>query len=686
MNDAGVTRLEEVEKRRSPQRRSRLKTMVPRSDLVMYWHTARRYKWSILGFALLGALVGLLKATSEIPIYQASLTLLIEPNRPKSGSVEEIVSTYTNPYRFYQTQSEIIRSRAIAERIARKLPPEDIAWIKNQESRGIATGPIEALKKLIGQTTRKPRRESTGAGDQRIDETKLADMISGAIQVQGGDRSQIVKLRYESPNPRFAAAVVNNAAAAYIELSLDTRLSQIKVASEWLNKQIEDLRQKVSNSEARLQAYQTRESLVDTEKLTELTSGRLAALNAEVTAAQVKVSSLEKRYGEKHPAMIAARAELAEVMQRLQNEKSDAVQTQSKSFQLAKLERDVATYRQLYDQFLTRFKETDLAMRYDVNDVRVIDAAQAPAEPVRPNKQKIVTTWALVGLLAGVLLTWIRDFLDNTFKSPQDVELHLALPVLGVVPYLDSATKKKSAQGKKAAPERFYIGNLKSGFAESVNHIRTSVLYTNVDDPPKIVMVTSAVQGEGKTTLSTNLALSFSQLGGTLLVDSDLRKPRVASISGVSARGGLADVVAGRARSADCLYKDEDADNLYIMKSGTQPPNPLELISSEKFSKLLDELRPRFDYIILDSPPVLPVSDAIVLGSLSDASILAVRGEKTQRSATVSALNSLHNAGVNVIGIALTQAVRKKSSYYADEYYGYYGEYYGTQAPSRSAT
>ncbi|MFC1681342.1 GumC family protein [Pseudomonadota bacterium] len=693
MNDASLPRLPEVDDRKPEERRPRLKSIMPRSELLGYWHTARRYKWSILGVALLGALMGFLKATSETPIYQASLTLLIEPTRAKSGSVEAIMTSYTSSYRFYKTQTEIIRSRAIAERIAAKLDPEDFDRISAPVSRGIAAGLMDAVRnseliasfnEMIGQAPEKRVQAKPADTGPEGDRFRLAGMIRGGIEVEGGDRSQIVKLRYESPDPGFAAAVVNHAAEAYIELSLDTRLSQIKVANSWLNDQIEELRKKVAEAEARLQAYQTRESLVDTERLGELTSSRLTSLNAEVTAAQVKVYSLQNRYGEKHPAMVAARAELAEARQRMDNEKSEAVESQSKSFQLAKLERDVATYRQLYDQFLTRFKETDLAMRYDVNDIRVIDPAEPPAAPIRPNKKRVMTTWAIIGLVLGLMLAWLRDFLDNTFKSPHDVEQQLALPVLGVVPYLDNATKKRSKQGKDAPPERFYIHNLKSGFAESVNHIRTSILYTDVDSPPRVIMVTSAIQSEGKTTLSTNLALSFAQLGKTLLVDADLRKPRVAAISGLASKGGLADVVAGQMKADDCYARDEAADNLYIMKSGTQPPNPLEMLSSEKFARLLSELRSSFDHVIVDSPPILPVSDAIVLGSLTDACILAVRGEHTNRSASVNALNTLQNSGVNVIGVALTQVQRKKSSYYTDGYYGYYGEYYGHKDPTPS--
>ena len=683
MNDPSIPKLAEVEE---PKKEKRFKgsRIVQKSDLLSYLATLRRYKWSILGCAIIGMLVGYLKAAGEVPIYRANLTLLIEPQRPKVGAIEQIMTTSSSSYRFFQTQTDIIKSRAIADRISTKLDPDKYLWLREPRSPGQLGVVINEFYRFIGQTPEQPteRNERLEGPDLT---RRMANQIKNGIQVKGGQASHIVRLTYESPDPQFAADVVNSAADAYIELSLDARLSAIKVANDWLNKQIEELRQKVSESEARLYSFQSQESLVDTQNLTELTSSRLSALNTEVTSAQVKVSALEKRYGEKHPAMVAARAELREVLDRLNDEKGQVVQTQSKGFQLAKLERDVSTYRQLYDQFLTRFKETDLAMRYDVNDVRVIDRAEVPKGPVSPDKRKIITTWLIFGLVVGILLTWLREFIDNTFKSPQDVESYTALPVLGVVPFVNAKVKKRSHAGKDSSPERFYIKNLKSGFAESVNHIRTSVLYTDVDNPPKVVMITSAVQSEGKTTLSSNLALAFSQLNRTLLLDADLRKPRLADIAGLRRHGGLADVVAGHMKVSDCIVKDDEAENLFIMKSGTQPPNPLELISSEKFARLLSELRSRFDYIILDSPPVLPVSDAIVLGTLADAAILAIRAEKTHRSASVSALNNMQGADINVVGVALTQVIQRRAAYYSDGYYGYYGQYgdyYGTGEPA----
>ena len=638
------------------------------SYMKEYWILFKRYKWIILAFALVGAVVGYLNAATAIPIYEARLVMLIQPPTP-SNRIEDSLSRRTNPYFFFQTQYGILKSRAVAERVVASLDPSRYLWIGEKTEKTY----LQAVAELF-ERGGEIASESGYKKILTLDEKRelLLGLINGNIQVEEPKRSQLVGILFESHDPQFATDVVNTAAEAYMALSLDARLEQAKIASGWLTEQIEGLREKVAVAEENLQAFQSSENLVDTTKNRDLVRSRLNTLTESYTQAQNKVSQLEERYGEKHPTLIAAIAEMKQLKNRLDREKEQAVGAQIKEFQLAKLERDASTFRQLYDQFVTRVKETDVATQYDINDVRVIDQAQVPVVPVRPNKQKIMLGYCLAGLALGIFLVWLRDQLDNTFKDPGSIEQRTGFPVIGVVPYI---SKTKSSN----PPERFYISNTKSGFGESINHIRTSVLYTNVDHPPKVIMVTSALQAEGKTTLSSNLALAFSQLGRTLLIDADMRKPRVAEILGVNRGGGLADVIAGQTDISSSIARDSESKNLYIMKSGTQPPNPLELLSSEKFSWLTRELRGKFDHIVIDSAPVLPVSDAIVLGNVVDTSIVMIRAEKTNRSAAINALDRLSKANVPIVGVVLSQVTTKNIAYYySDNYYGYYGEYYGS--------
>ncbi len=666
------------------QRIPLLGNALPRSEgdgeginLAEYWRIVRRHKAGIIGLTLVGALVGGLKVMSEVPIYQASLTMLLEPEAPKIISLQQM-QMQTSPWLFYETQYEIIRSRAIAERVVEKLGLDRMPDAASAPKSGTGTLDVSELvdgvMQMVGLSNppaAAPAAALPPTPEQKQDRlASLAGSIQGSLGVRGGERSQLVVISYDSADPKFAAAAANAVAEAYMEMGMESRLNTAKQAGLWLNERLDDLRKKLAESEAALQAFQSREKMIDTKSREEITSTKLSTLNKEAMEAQLKFADLAKRYGERHPKIVAAKAELDAATARLSAASGAVVETKGKEFELAKLEREVATNRQLYETFLTRFKETDTAGDYNIRNVRILDRAQIPGAPYKPNKKRVVGMYLGFGLFFGILLAFVREHLDNTFKTPLDVEDKLKLPVLGIMPLLG-----KSGKGKAQA-ERHFIAEPRSPFAESVNHIRTGVLFSNIDNPPKTVLVTSAMQGEGKTTLSSNLALSFSQLGPTLLIDADLRKPRVASIAGLDKESGLVDLVGGQRNFQDVVVRDRDAKNLFIMKSGTIPPNPLELLSSKKFAHLLEELKQRFSHIVVDTAPVLPVSDAIVLGHIVDGVIVVVRADKTPHAMAQDAVRRLQAANVMPLGVALSQVSARRMSYhYYDSYY--YGAYYG---------
>jgi capsular exopolysaccharide synthesis family protein len=214
-------------------------------------------------------------------------------------------------------------------------------------------------------------------------------------------------------------------------------------------------------------------------------------------------------------------------------------------------------------------------------------------------------------------------------------------------------------------------------FAESINTIRTGLQFSNIDNPPKTILVTSATGAEGKSTLAMNLAAAYSQIGKTLLLEVDLRKPSVAKNLEIQSRQGLTDLLAGTVNFADVIFNPTDNKLFNIMPCGTIPHNPIELLSSDKFTKALQSLKTHFDHIILDGPPTLPVSDACILGNKVDGVIVAVKAEDTRIKVAKEAVTRLKKLNANVIGAVLTVAEPQKMSYYGDHYYT--GEYYGTQ-------
>jgi len=650
-----------------------------------YLRIALQNKWTILALGLLGVAVGALKATNSVPIFRSQATVTIAPDYSNAIPGQNLNMFYAVSWRFYETQYEMIRSHAVAERVVDKL---GLIHRKNvNQPTEQKPNLLDIVKSSIGwNKTQPPQRTDTElALDMQSPEqaarrkAALASMIRAGVSVTSNDQSQIAKIGFESPNPEFAAEAANAVVDAYIELGLESRLDRTKRTSAWLTERLEDLRNKVTESEDRLQAFQREEGLVGSESMEEISSAKLKYMNDEVIRTQKIVSELSERYGPKHPKMISAMAELESARERLDEASKSIVQETSKQFELSKLEREVAANRELYETFLAKFEESDLSSRYTITNARIVDQARVPESPVRPEKNKFIIQWGMMGVALGVLLALFREQLHNSFRTNEDVEQKLGLPVLGVVPMLDKKGRKLEKGGKEkggasntSSPERYFLVNTKSAFSESINHVRTGIAYSDVDNPPQIILVTSSVQSEGKTTLASNLTLSCANLGRTLLIDADLRKPRLEQITPATSKGGLVEYVAGIRTLQECIAQDAESPSLYLLRGGIIPPNPLELLSSQTLSRTLQQLRSKFSYIVIDTAPILPVSDAIILGHNADSVLLVIKAEKTTIRMARDAIKRLENAGIRPMGTVLSQVIARRSAYYYDGKYQYY--------------
>ncbi len=427
-----------------------------------------------------------------------------------------------------------------------------------------------------------------------------------------------------------------------------------------------------------------------------LQSNTIRDLVREESTLSRKVQELSERYGEKHPKMIAARSDLASAQANLDREAAKIVESikkdyrsaqaqeqnikrlisetreglqsyQGDSFELTRLEREVENNRRIYESFLGKLMEADVSGEYDASNIRVIDSATIPEFPVKPRATLVLAISIVFGVFIGVVYAFIREMMGNVFRTPDQLEQELHLPSLGITPLVK---KNKNT----AAPEKQYIADQRSTFAEAINTIRTGLLFSNIDNPPKTILITSTNGSEGKTTLAINLAVALSQMDKTLLIEMDLRKPAVGKDLGIKADMGLSDLLSGKT-DTNMFHQVEGAPNLSVITCGTIPPNPMELISSKRFSNLLTSLRDRFTHIVIDSPPTLPVSDSCVLAKMADATIVAVKAEETKISTAKETLMRLSKVKANVAGVVLTQASPKKMSYYGEHYYqeSYYG-------------
>jgi len=424
----------------------------------------------------------------------------------------------------------------------------------------------------------------------------------------------------------------------------------------------------------------------------------IQTLKTEEVKAERAATELAERYGAQHPKMAAARSDLNTIRAKLRVEidntvagvkkeydiakgraeqlqqeldamKAHAQDVSRKTFTLRSLDREVETNRQLYDMFMTRFKETDLGADVESTNARVIDAALVPQTPIAPRKVRILVIAVVLALFLGVGLALLEDYLDNTLKDSEDVEHHTQLPTLGTVPVL-------SRRGlRRGRPERVFLDSPKSDFAEAIRTVRTAVALSGLDDPHRVLLVTSTVPGEGKTTIAINLAVALGQLERVLLVDADLRRSSVAARLGLPADApGLSNLVAGTADISACIHTLEGT-NLHLLPAGLAPPNPLEILSSQRFEKTLAELGQRYDRIVLDSAPAQAVSDALVLSRLCNAVVFVVRADATPRQLVQLAVKRLLRVDAHLIGVVLNHFDNAKSSRYGSYRYGRYRRY-----------
>jgi capsular exopolysaccharide synthesis family protein len=350
------------------------------------------------------------------------------------------------------------------------------------------------------------------------------------------------------------------------------------------------------------------------------------------------------------------------------------------------LKNEYETNQQLYNELLKRLKDATVSVSLRAANIRLADEALVPSTPIRPDKPVDITVGLLVGLILGVTLAFIRESLDRTIKTAEDIEREIAVPTLAIVPQGETSRGRYGRYFARDARKAGGNGNLAltvlsapgSQMAESFRVLRTSILLSSAPQPPQVVLVSSAHPSEGKTFASVNLALALAQRGSrVLLVDADLRKPNVLKALGVSdgAGPGLSSFLMGGQDIDQALQAFTAAPNLWLLPPGPIPPNPAELLSSPAMEGLVRDLRQRFEHIIFDSPPLLLVTDGILLSALADGVVLVVESGATSRGALNRVRRILDRAGANTLGAVLNKLDDRTDGYYSSRY-RYYNYYY----------
>lgn len=389
------------------------------------------------------------------------------------------------------------------------------------------------------------------------------------------------------------------------------------------------------------------------------------------------VSSIESAY------MAAADTE-AELSRKMEEQKAETLRLKDASVQYAILDREADTNRQLYDSVLQRMKEIGVAAAVQASNVSVVDAATVPRFPSSPQKKRAVLLAALAGLLGGVGLVLARSHLDNTLKGAEDVERFLHVPSLGLIPgFQELETKPADAAHlqittRHVASESGLVAarNPFSVVTEAYRSLRTALLFSQPDVEPRTLLFTSALAGEGKTTTSLNTAIVFGQLGArVLIIDADLRRATAHRRFGLANLQGLSDVLTGRAE-LDAVARQTPVPGVWFVSAGQLPPNPTELLASHSMARVIAEAAERFDYVIIDSPPVMAVNDAVVMSPMVDGVVIVVETHETPRKIVQRAEQRLCQARARILGVLLNR-VDATSDHYSTYYGGnYYSSYY----------
>jgi len=417
-----------------------------------------------------------------------------------------------------------------------------------------------------------------------------------------------------------------------------------------------------------------------------------------------RMSELSGKYGKKHPQMVAIESELKSIEKRkvtevqrvinsLKNQyqvalakevslkasfaqqKRETLDLNQKAIEYSVLNREVESSRDMYDLLIKRFKETTLTEDMRTGNIRIIDRAEVPQHPVKPKKKLNLLLAVIVGLVAGIGLAFFFEYLDNTIKIPEDLKQHLNIAYLGPTPRIESKGKAQ-AEGDRT-PDLVCLHSPKSTASESYRGIRTNILFSSAGSAPQVILLTSPGPREGKTITTANLAITMAQSGSKVVViDCDLRRPKIHHLFGVSRDLGMTNLLVG-SDSIERTVVHSQVPNLDLVVSGPLPPNPSEMLGSERMTDLVKELRKHYTRILIDSPPITAVTDSMILSKYVDGVVVVIRAGQTVRDVAKNSINQLQAVGAHILGGVLNAVDIGKDKYYYYYYYQYYNYYYG---------
>jgi capsular exopolysaccharide synthesis family protein len=680
-------------------------TLGPREfELRYYAELLWRRRFLLLAAALGGLALGVLGSELQVPRYQARTLLQVMPPNPTSLTVTDALVQTGNPIRdrqFFNTQLNVLHSRAIAERVVDKLKLANHPAFRGQEPAGA---------------------------------------FLRAVAVEPVPETYVVEVRVTHDDPKDAALWANTLADVYMDYSIEGQVETAKRAYQWVTDRLAETQTGMQEAQDRLiESYEGQDLFVPEGSVSAITTsitklnedhiqaqarridleaqlgefaemrrrgrpvdaipqvggdGRVAEINAQVQALSLDLAKLREKYKEGHPEVQRVQVQMQQLrkdkearigeieeslraeyrqLQRREAELKDAIDAHKgkaaeqsrKLTELESLKKQAESRAGLYSVLLQKLNETNIAASIQNNNVRLLDRAIVPSSPVWPRKRQIALLSLVGGLLLGAAFVLARDALDNTLKDADDVERHLHLDLLASIPRYG---KEDTALA-----------------TEAYQNLRTALLFARRGESGQVVLVTGTAPGEGKTTTLLNVAKLLAVSGeSVVVVDGDLRRANLHVRLGVPREPGLTDLFL-KSVELTTLVRATKVARLAVITAGPLPPNPPALLAREELGRALEQLRRHYRWVLVDSPPVAAVTDALLLARHADATLLVVQQNKVDRAMVKRALSALRKVTPHVIGAVLNAVDVRSKGYYGYAYYGSRRSKKGAEAASPGA-
>ncbi|MCE5272957.1 polysaccharide biosynthesis tyrosine autokinase [bacterium] len=617
--------------------------------LLDYWKVVRKHLnlgLTVFSVIVAGTLLYLFTAT---PIYEAVSRILITEDLSRTVMGAELAQSIFSDQLRFETELQILKGDPVYD------------------------GVIQSLR-LCPEGKGSPEYERTLNG------------LKGRVVCSRLRNTRLLEVKAASASPDTAALLANTLVSVYMNAYRTRQLESSRNTASWLNQQLLDLEYKVKQSQQELLDYISAERItfvsdgtgLESELKTDLFKAPdetlLDDIHARLIQAKLERDDILQRYKGKHPKVQQADAKVASLEReyaqekvRLESERNlltnKIIEARRKAVRHDILKRQVDTNKELYNLFIKKMQEVDLSQGLGEGDIKVVESAVPPMLPDKPKKRLVLLIGVLLGLSLGVGSTFLVEYLDRSLKSKEEIEALTGLPVL-------SSISLQSVADKGAFDYRTYFGDRDYRKEHELFRVlRANIKFSDLKQKSRILLVTSSCPGEGKTTVSSRLALNLAAAGErVLLVDADLRKPRVHKIFGLENKRGLTNMMVEEMPDFSFIHPELTA-GLDVLNCGPLPAQPAELIENSRFGALIKELAGRYDRIIIDSPPVATVIDAALIATFCDSVLLVIDPRTTDRQVLRQAQTQLEKAGIRILGLVLNKIAHEEEGYY---YYSYY--------------